>query len=69
MKPFRVYQVVAGGLQKVSNYGGGFDNVDDAISFTDKLKASRPYWTKVQFVIQEYTASNTAKIVKIIDPI
>lgn len=69
MKPFRIYEVVAGGLKKVANYGGGFDNLDRAIKFTDKLKDSSFYWTKVQFAIMEYSDKYKAKIVKIIEPI
>lgn len=69
MKPFRVYEVVAGGLCKVSNYKKGFDSIEDAELFITSLRTSRIPWTKVQFVIQEYTASHRAKIVKLIDPI
>lgn len=73
MKPFRIYEVVDGGLQKWYNYyiKYDYDSLEEAeVCLNNYISMNRQLVEfNKQFVIQEYTSKHTAKIVKVIDPI
>jgi hypothetical protein len=70
MKPFRIYEVVAGGLEKTRsyNYKHDVDTLQEAEYNIECLQKITHNMEK-QFVIMEYTNKYVAKIVKIIEPI
>lgn len=67
MKPFRIYEVVAGGLRKVNNWNNGFDTQEEAKTFLINLSNTKRFFKNRQFIIQQYFDPYKAKIVELID--
>lgn len=71
MKPFRIYQVVAGGLEKIrSRIRHDYDTLEEAEKHLNYLLSTKwKYgdYTDTQWVIQEYYSTYHAIIVKIVN--
>lgn len=70
MKPFRIYLVVAGGLEKVRNrIRFDYDTLEEAEAELNRLRTTKwKYWKPSgQYCIQHYQDNYRAKIVKLVD--
>ena len=75
MKPFRIYEVVAGGLTKwyKPHIKHDYKTLEEChrniCNYITINKQAGIRFNNKQWVIQEYTGKNNAKIVKVIDSI